>query len=181
MYYYQIDKGIKGGELELSSVIEVEDTGRLEGQTTICDYTIPVQEGMSLVFSNVFAYHRVRELYGNGSRKIIAFFLLRNDALHPLDARRVVVNWKHHARVFVQQALREFVPNDSVVNHKWLVDLVQDYVVGDESFVKKAIDKYRDCRNAQGHKVSAPSTGIVSRGRPMRPLHTGGRCGGNID
>jgi len=123
LYYYQIDEGIKGGELELSSVVEVGQQGsygpygpvhefpgpQMYGHRQSQQFTelthseVKLFEGTSLVFSNDYCYHRVRKLYGNGSRKIIAFFLLRDSSVHPFDARNVTVNVKHHGTYFVAQ------------------------------------------------------------------------------
>merc|ERR1719361_1156961 len=50
LYYYQIDEGIKGGELELSSLIIVEDNHRVRGRTELKDIRVSVKEGTSLVF-----------------------------------------------------------------------------------------------------------------------------------
>merc|ERR1712217_294144 len=103
---------------------------------------VKLSEGTSLVFSNDYCYHRVRRLYGNGSRKIIAFFLLRDSSVHPFDARNVAVNAKHHATYFVVQTLREM----DQYGHSWLIELIQQYVVGDREYIAKAMDANRESR-----------------------------------
>merc|ERR1712217_47551 len=106
-------------------------------------------EGTSLVFSNDYCYHRVRKLYGNGSRKIIAFFLLRDSSVHPFDARNVAVNVKHHATYFVVQTLREMNQH----GHSWLIQLVKHYVVGDNKYITNALDAYRESRRAGHYQI----------------------------
>merc|ERR1719244_1782232 len=56
---------------------------------------VPVSEGLSLVFSNDLCYHRVCKLHGNGSRKLIAFFLLRDGLESVLDRDRNVMNQRY--------------------------------------------------------------------------------------
>merc|ERR1712083_289735 len=54
LYYYQIDDGIQGGELELSSFIK-----NGAGRKDLRKDKIKVSEGTSLVFSNDYCYHRL--------------------------------------------------------------------------------------------------------------------------
>jgi len=92
LYYYHIDEGIKGGELELSSIVDSQSSyAMMQGipppmynreELSLKKIRVPVSEGMSLVFSNDLCYHRVCKLHGNGSRKMFAFFLLR-DGVEP--------------------------------------------------------------------------------------------------
>ena len=100
------------------------------------------------MFSNDFCHHRVSKLYGNGSRKIIAFFLLRDSADHPLDARNLTVNLKYHAIAFVEQSLRE-IDEDGMRGNGWLVRMIIHFVVGDRKYIEKAMDIYCECRKAR--------------------------------
>ena len=161
LYYYQIDDGIKGGQLELSSVIRVEDDIEWEGRTALKRTKIPLSEGSSLVFSNSLCYHRVCPLFGTGSRKIMAFFLLRNGAPHSIDSRSVIVNLKHHTRYFVMQSLRKFQDNDS---GEWLIGLIQQYVVGSQEYIAEATNRFRHCRKAQGYTIKTSASQMVSGG-----------------
>merc|ERR1719361_828955 len=143
----------------------------MSGRTELKDIRVAVQEGTSLVFDNEECFHRVRELWGNGSRKMIAFNLLRHDAVHPLDARQVVVNWKHHTRHFVEQSLREIVADDAVIGNEWLVHLMQSYVVGDKHYIARAMDHHRKCKMVQSEKVKVLSTDLQSDGQPRRRVY----------
>ena len=168
LYYYQIDDGIEGGELELSSVIKVE---QLEHHSADRQFTemkrlkVELSEGTSLVFSNDYCYHRVCKLHGNGSRKMIAFFLLRGSAVHPFDARDVAVNLKHHATHFVEQSLRAIDDENMWRGNAWLIRLVQQYVVGDRAHIAKALDIYRDCRQAQSYEIRTHRRDLERRNR----------------
>jgi len=148
LYYYHIDEGVKGGEIELSSLIALN-----EDETSVPSKAIGIDvvEGTSLVFHNALCYHRVRELHGTGSRKIISFFLLHPDAPNRIDASNVVVNWDRRARDFVESCFIEMEEYE----HSWLIGLVLEYVVGDREYIAKAADQHEKCRLAfSNHRPS---------------------------
>merc|ERR1712083_402084 len=124
------------------------------------DIRVAVKEGTSLVLDNDKCFHRVRELWGNGSRKMIAFNLLRHDAVHPLDARHVV-----------EQSLREIVDDDGVIGNEWLVHLLQAYVVGDQRYIERAMDQQRKCKMAQSETVKVSSAQLQSNGYNQQQVH----------
>eukprot|EP00484_Ammonia_sp_Unknown_P003458 CAMPEP_0197077110 /NCGR_PEP_ID=MMETSP1384-20130603/212451_1 /TAXON_ID=29189 /ORGANISM="Ammonia sp." /LENGTH=552 /DNA_ID=CAMNT_0042515969 /DNA_START=194 /DNA_END=1853 /DNA_ORIENTATION=- len=190
LYYYHIDKDIKGGELELSSVIQAEDTHerdgvtvlretsvavkegssvvfkRRSGVTVLRETSVAVNEGSSVVFNNKLCYHRVSKLYGNGSRKIIAFFLLSPSRWYSaIDARFVVVNWKYHAEHLLFQWLKE----EGLMNgYEWILDILCEYVVGDRKYIEDATEFYNECRRAYSGELTFDASSITSRGRSKR-------------
>eukprot|EP01083_Nonionella_stella_P297837 1011198_1 len=162
LYYYHVDEGISGGELEVSSVINVEASESYYGVTELQSTRIAVKEGTSLVFSNELCYHRVCTLYGTGSRKILAFFLIAPGLTVniPIDARFVVVNWEHHAKFILLKWLEEWDEG-----YDWILDIVCAYVVGDKAYVEKAIEMYNKCRRAYHHEITYHKMEITSTGR----------------
>merc|ERR1712217_914886 len=160
--------GIKGGELELSSVVANGSKGPDRQYTKLRHSEVKVSEGTSLVFSNDYCYHRVRKLYGNGSRKIIAFFLLRDSSVYPFDARNVAVNVKHHAMYFVEQSLREM----NQYGHLWLIRMIQQYVVGDKGYISMALDAYRESKRAQDYDISTQESQMASPIRHRMRRHS---------
>jgi hypothetical protein len=64
IYYYQVDKTLKGGELCLESQF---------GQDVL-----EVKSGQMILFDNSHYLHRMLPLSGHGQRKFLAFFLVRN-------------------------------------------------------------------------------------------------------
>ena len=158
----------KGGELEISSVIAAKDEGDRGGRTVLRRTKVAVSEGMSLVFSNKLCYHRVCRLHGNGSRKIIAFFLMDyyDRRENNVDARYVTVNWKYHAKVFVERGLREIAnehPNAGIGN-EWFIELVQQYVVGDRQFIAEAVGRFRHCHGAQLQTLTTTEAQVTRTG-----------------
>ena len=101
----------------------------------------------------------VRKLHGTGSRKIIAFFLMRHNAVHCIDASNVVVNWKHHGREFVERSLKEIedIGLESISGNEWLIPLILEYMVGDRQYIARAADFYRQCRLASADPRSSNS------------------------
>ena len=61
--------------------------------------------------------------------------------------KQIVVNWKAHSKHFVESWLRN-LQNFNVLarGNEWLVNLVQDYVVGNQEYIKRAADMYGKCR-----------------------------------
>jgi len=104
-------------------------------------------------------YHRVRELHGTGSRKIISFYLLHPDAQNRIDASNVVVNWDRRARDFVESCFIEMEDYDN----SWLIGLVLEFVVGDREYIAKAADQYKQCRLA----ISDPRRSGASNSRAL--------------
>eukprot|EP01083_Nonionella_stella_P318819 1167306_1 len=173
LYYYHVDEGIIGGELEVSSVIDVEEDETYSGVTELKETNIEVKEGTSLVFSNDLCYHRVCKLYGTGSRKILAFFLIAPVQI-TIDARFVVVNWQYHAKCMLLKWLREF--NEG---YDWVLDIVCEYVVGDKKYVQKAREMYKKCRTAYHHEITYHKVQITSTGTRKYERRRRHRC--NMD
>ena len=57
------------------------------------------------------------------------------------------MNWKAHSKHFVESSLRN-LQNTNVFarGNEWLAHLVQDYVVGNQEYIKRASDMYGKCR-----------------------------------
>jgi len=165
LYYYHIDDEIKGGELELSAVVQANVTQYRHGITVLRETSVSVKEGMSLVFNNKLCYHRVSKLYGNGSRKIIAFFLITPNHLRStpmLDALSIVVNWKYHTQYLVFEWLKE----EGLLNgYEWMLDILYEFVVGDKRYVEEAVELYVKCRKSYGYEISYNESEITSRGQ----------------
>ena len=158
----------KGGELEISSVIAAKDEGDRGGRTVLRRTKVAVSEGMSLVFSNKLCYHRVCRLHGSGSRKIIAFFLMDDydQRKNKVDARYVTINWKYHAKLFVERGLKEIAsehPNAGIGN-EWFIELVQQYVVGERQFIKEAVERFRHCHGTQLQTITTTESQVTNRG-----------------
>jgi len=159
LYYYHVDEGIKGGELEISSLI-----GGKRGGSRLQKCSVRISEGLSLVFSNDLCYHKVCKLHGNGSRKMIAFFLLRDGANHSLSAQDVVVNWEYHSKHFVESNLRQILSADEygAQGNEWMIQLIQKYVVGDRKYVERAMDINRRCRLVQAQQAQTDQAELTA-------------------
>merc|ERR1712130_624262 len=155
LYYYHIDEGIKGGELQLSSLIETTRNG-----SELRHFQVPVTEGRSVVFSNDLCYHRVQKIHGNGNRKIIAFFLMRMEsgllAEHTMDAGNIFINLQYHGMHFVDCILREMKKD----GNEWLISLILEYVVGDREYIARARDKHRHCTMVHAGQLRTASNNM---------------------
>ena len=149
LYYYQIDKDINGGQLELSSFIRLRNTAKLK------DTKVNVKEKMSIVFSNDLCYHKVSSLFGNGSRKIICFFLLRpnESSLNiSIDARFVVTNWKFHTEYLLLKWLKK---EALLINgYQFMLNVIIEFVIGDRKYIQKATNLYTKCRRSYKQKLA---------------------------
>eukprot|EP01083_Nonionella_stella_P199082 730308_1 len=168
VYYYHIDDTIHGGELQLSSVVDVKEDNswfnNYVGATALQDIKIKPKEQMSVVFSNDLCYHRVLQLYGNGSRKMLAFFLLRpNIGVNvSIDARFVVVNWQYHAKKLVLKWMSlDMLKNSGC---EWLLLAIYEFIVGNKKYIEEATELYNQCRRAFVEDISQTEQQITSTG-----------------
>eukprot|EP00485_Elphidium_margaritaceum_P013319 CAMPEP_0202729184 /NCGR_PEP_ID=MMETSP1385-20130828/186003_1 /ASSEMBLY_ACC=CAM_ASM_000861 /TAXON_ID=933848 /ORGANISM="Elphidium margaritaceum" /LENGTH=649 /DNA_ID=CAMNT_0049395441 /DNA_START=45 /DNA_END=1995 /DNA_ORIENTATION=+ len=173
LYYYHIDESVRGGQLQLSSVIQVQDTEQRQGATTLERTEIAVQEGTSLVFCNDKCYHRVSELYGSGSRKIIAFFLLRPNGRSfsgPIDAGLVVVNWKFHGKQLLLKWLRDDRLVHAFDGYEWMIQIVSEFLVGDRRYIEDATELFNECRRGYAEDLTFDESDITSNGHAVNPF-----------
>ena len=139
IYYYDISKDIKGGELELTSIKNLNDY-----EKQFISKSCEINEGTQIVFNNIKCFHRVQRLYGNGNRKIITFHLI-NPVNRLLSAKHCTVNLKFHTIHYIQYYCRILLNDDNI---KFIWELTLNFVIGDKSFIKKLTEKHNQCRRS---------------------------------
>jgi len=166
IYYYQIDNGLSGGDLQLSGVYKCIDTDYQTGGTMIRDCNVKVSEGMGIVFNNERLYHKVKSLKKTSNddtnttlhRKIISFFLMditKYISSNCIDTRYITVNWKYHTIYLLKHwILKCFTDNNqALLGHKYLYNIIIEYVCGTTKYIDQMKQKYYQCRRQYSYHM----------------------------
>ena len=155
----------------------------------IKDYNVKVSEGMGIVFNNEMLYHKVTSLkkVTNDNttlhRKIISFFLM--DVNHYtvnncIDTRYITVNWKYHTIYLLKHwILKCFTDNNqALLGHKYLYNIIIEYVCGTTQYINQMKQKYYKCRRQYTYNMYHYSKTDITR---QPNFHGYYRRGCNLD